>query len=79
MEFIGFQHAVQKGFLLLDLLNKNNHGLIVGGHNMAQSHLVDGHGSLVDLCQAALGIHVVVGDGGGAGVYISDIYDGQYV
>ena len=68
--------------MLYDLkLNPGDQVLLEKGSQFNDSyiHLVDVHGSLADLCQAAFPVHVIVGNIGSACVYIMDIDYGKDV
>ncbi len=67
------EHVVQKRLFLLNLLNQENHGVIIRSHDMAQGHLVYVHGCLAYFSQPFFAFHIVVRDVGGACVYITDI------
>ncbi len=56
------KHLIQKSFFLLDLLYERNHGVVIGGDDMAQGHLMYVHGGLTDFRQTALAVHIVVSD-----------------
>ena len=77
--FIFHQHLVQEGFLLFDLLNQENHGIVVRGHNVAESHLVDVHGGLADVGQPVIAGHVIVGNPGCTCIDVVNIDNGKNI
>ena len=77
--FIFRKHVIQKRLVCLDLPDQNNHGIVIRCNDMAQGHFVNIHGRLADFGQPAFSFHIIIGDIGGAGIYIADIDNGKNI
>ncbi len=79
IDFIIRQHAVQLLFCILYVVDKGNHSVIIGSHDMGQCHLMYIHNGLVNLSQMVFSFHIVVSNICGIVIDIFDIYHCQQI